>query len=205
MVPSMIGAMDRPNVEGMMAPLSAGLVSPIVDIRFVAEGCELPRGEQGEIELRSVVCTPGYWEKPEANRQLFTEDGWMRTGDVGLIDGDGFLYITGRTKELVIRGGENIYPGEIENVAYRHEAVQEVVVFGVDDPLMGEELALVCFLRPGAALDAAGLRRHLSERLAAYKVPKHIAIAKGPLPRNASEKLHKLNVKAAFLAGQYAD
>jgi long-chain acyl-CoA synthetase len=165
----------------------------------------LPVGEQGEIELRSVVCTPGYWEKPEANRQLFTEDGWMRTGDVGLIDGDGFLYITGRTKELVIRGGENIYPGEIENVAYRHEAVQEAVVFGVDDPLMGEELALVCFLRPGAALDADGLRRHLSERLAAYKVPKHIAIAKVPLPRNASDKLHKLNVKAAFLAGQYAD
>jgi long-chain acyl-CoA synthetase len=187
-----------------LSPKSAGVVSPIIDIRFVdGEGRELPPGQQGEIQLRSVVCTPGYWEKPDANAQLFTSDGWLRTGDVGLIDGDGFLHITGRTKELVIRGGENIYPGEIEDVAYRDAAVQEAVVFGVDDPRMGEELALVCYLRPGAALDAATLRAHLGERLASYKVPKYIAFSKTPLPRNASEKLHKLNVKAAFLEGQY--
>jgi len=187
-----------------LAPQSAGLVSPIIQIRFVNEGRVLPSGEQGELELRSVVCTPGYWEKPDANRQLFTEDGWMRTGDVGLIDRDGFLYITGRTKELVIRGGENIFPGEIENVAYRNDAVQEAVVFGIDDANMGEELVLVCYLRPGATLDPAALRQHLAERLAGYKVPKHIVVASDPLPRNASEKLHKLNVKAAFLAGRYA-
>ena len=187
-----------------LSPGSAGVVSPIIDIRFVdGEGRELPPGQQGEIQLRSVVCTPGYWEKPEANAQLFTQDGWMHTGDVGLIDADGFLHITGRTKELVIRGGENIYPGEIEDVAYRHPAVQEAVVFGIDDPRMGEELALVCYLRPGTALDAEVLRAHLGERLAAYKVPKYIAFSKTPLPRNASEKLHKLNVKAGFLEGHY--
>lgn len=187
-----------------LSPKSAGVISPIVEIRFVdGDGKVLEEGQAGEIQLRSVVCTPGYWEKPEANAQLFTADGWMHTGDVGLLDADSFLHITGRIKEIVIRGGENIFPGEIEDAAYRHEAVQEAVVFGVDDPDMGEELAMVCYPRPGATLDAHALRRFLDEQLAGYKVPKFITIAPAPLPRNASEKLHKLNVRMGFLAGQY--
>lgn len=187
-----------------LSPNSAGVVSPIMQIRFVdADGTVLPQGQQGEIQLKGITCTPGYWEKPDANRQTFTEDGWMRTGDVGLIDSDGFLHITGRIKEIVIRGGENIYPGEIEGVAYRHDAIREVVVFGVDDPTMGEELAMVCFCHPGASLEVTQLREHLGQHLAGYKVPKYIAFSAEPLPRNASEKLHKLNVKERFLNGLY--
>ncbi|HMV71685.1 MAG TPA: class I adenylate-forming enzyme family protein [Pseudomonadales bacterium] len=187
-----------------LAPASAGIVSPIIEMRLVADdGRVLDQGKAGEIQLRSVLCTPGYWQKPEADAKLFTSDGWMHTGDVGLIDASGFLYITGRIKEIVIRGGENIFPGEVEDAAYHNEAVQEAVVFGVDDPHMGEELAMVCYPRPGTALDASQLRRFLDERLAGYKVPKYIAIAGAPLPRNASEKLHKLNVKAGFLEGRY--
>jgi long-chain acyl-CoA synthetase len=185
-------------------PNSSGVVSPIMQIRFVdSEGRVLPSGEQGEIQFKSVLCMPGYWEKPDANRQVFTEDGWLRSGDIGMLDRDGFMHITGRIKEIVIRGGENIYPGEIENIAYRHDAIQEVVVFGVNDPEMGEALALVCYLRQGSTLDAIQLRQFLGERLAGYKVPKYIAFSAQPLPRNASEKLHKLNVKATFLDGEY--
>ncbi len=187
-----------------LAPSSAGVVSPIIEIRFAgSDGRVLGQGEAGEIQLRSVLCTPGYWQKPQADAQLFAGDGWMRTGDVGLIGSDGFLYITGRIKEIVIRGGENIFPGEVENAAYHHEAVQEAVVFGVDDPDMGEELALVYYPRPGSVLEPLQLRHFLGERLAGYKVPRYIAVAGVPLPRNASEKLHKLNVRAGFLEGRY--
>lgn len=186
-----------------LKPNSAGIPSPIMAFRFAAaDDTLLAEGEQGEIQLRGITCTPGYWEKPEANAKTFTADGWLRTGDVGMIDADGFLHITGRIKEIVIRGGENIYPGEIENTAYRHEAAQEVVVFGVDDADMGEELAMVCYLRPGFSLDEPALRSFLGQHLAGYKVPKHIRFAARPLPRNASEKLHKLKVREMFLNGE---
>ncbi|PLW68949.1 class I adenylate-forming enzyme family protein [Pseudohalioglobus lutimaris] len=181
-------------------PDSAGVISPIVDVRFMlADGTESAPGEPGEIQLRSICCTPGYWEKPEANRETFTEDGWMKTGDIGLLDEDGFLHITGRIKEIVIRGGENIYPGEIEQIAYELPEVREVVVFGEPDQSMGEELVMVIYATPGSDLGEAQLREHLSTRLAGYKVPRTIAFWDHPLPRNASEKLHKLKVKEAYL------
>ncbi len=181
-------------------PDAAGIVSPIMDFRFRdADGELLPQGEAGAIELRGVTVTPGYWEKPAANAEVLDADGWLKTGDVGLIDGDGFVHITGRTKEIVIRGGENIFPGEIENVAYEHDAVHEVVVFGIPDVAMGEELAMMVYRKPGTALDEAALRAYLSDKLAGYKVPKVIAFSDHPLPRNASEKLHKLKVKEQYL------
>ena len=123
----------------------------------------------------------------------------MKTGDIGLLDEDGFLHITGRIKEIVIRGGENIYPGEIEQIAYELPEVREVVVFGEPDQSMGEELVMVIYVTPGSDLGEAQLREHLSTRLAGYKVPRTIAFWDHPLPRNASEKLHKLKVKEAYL------
>ncbi len=182
-------------------PDAAGVPSPIMEFRFVApDGEVLPEGEAGEIEMRGICITTGYWEKPEANAATFDADGWMKTGDVGMLDEDGFLHITGRIKELVIRGGENIFPGEIEQAAYELPAVREVVVFGEPDDAMGEELVMVAYPAPGEQLDEASLRAFLEERLAAYKVPRTILISSEPLPRNASEKLHKLKVKEAYLA-----
>jgi long-chain acyl-CoA synthetase len=163
----------------------------------------LPVGQEGEVQMHSIVLTSGYWEKPEANRQVFTADGYLRTGDVGKLDDEGYLHITGRIKELVIRGGENIYPGEIEQAAYKHPGVQEVVVFGVDDETMGEELGLVCFVKPNTSLTEAELRKTLSQHLATYKVPKYIGFSAEPLPRNASEKLHKLRVSEMYKKGAY--
>lgn len=181
-------------------PDAAGVVSPIIETRFVApDGTILPDGEAGEMEVRGICITPGYWEKPEANAATFNTEGWMKTGDVALLDEDDYLHITGRIKEIVIRGGENIYPGEIEQAAYEMPAVREVVVFGEPDDAMGEELVMVAHPAPEEILDAESLRAFLSDRLAGYKVPRVIEISAAPLPRNASEKLHKLKVREAYL------
>jgi acyl-CoA synthetase (AMP-forming)/AMP-acid ligase II len=181
-------------------PDAAGIISPIMDMRFVApDGTVLAPGEAGEIEMCGACVTSGYWEKPEANAGTFDDDGWMKTGDVGLLDEDDYLHITGRIKEIVIRGGENIYPGEIEQAAYELPAVREVVVFGEPDEAMGEELVMVAHPAPGDELEEDSLRAFLKERLAGYKVPRVIEISATALPRNASEKLHKLKVKEAYL------
>ncbi len=179
-----------------LAPDSAGVRSPICEIRVVDEQDRvLPYGSEGELEFRGVTMTPGYWEKPEANAAVF-HDGWLKTGDIGRFAENNYLYITGRKKEIVIRGGENIFPGEIEDVAYRLPAVHEAVVFGVPDDAMGEELVMVAF---GEKLDEGELRQHLADNLAAYKVPKTIRVQEQPLPKGATGKLFKRQLKDDYL------
>jgi long-chain acyl-CoA synthetase len=184
-----------------LKPMAAGIVSPIIDLRVVGvQGNALPSEQDGEIQLRGVTITPGYWQRDDLTQEAFTPDGWLRTGDLGNIDDDGFLHITGRIKEIVIRGGENIAPIEIENVAYRHPSVKEVAVFGVPDDLMGEELAMVCHRQPGSALTEDELRQHMLNALPTFKVPKYLALTDKPLPRNASEKIHRLALRDGFVA-----
>ena len=184
-----------------LKPMAAGIISPIIDLRAVdSAGNVLPSGSEGEIQLRGVTITPGYWQRDDLTEEAFTPDGWLRTGDLGSVDADGFLHITGRIKEIVIRGGENIAPAEIENVAYRHSSVKEVAVFGVPDDAMGEELAMVCHPQPGSALTEDELRAHLLNGLPAFKVPKYVALTDEPLPRNASEKIHRLALRNGFVA-----
>jgi long-chain acyl-CoA synthetase len=184
-----------------LKPMAAGIISPIIDLRAVdSAGNVLPSGQDGEIQLRGVTVTPGYWQRDDLTQEAFTHDGWLRTGDLGHVDDDGFLHITGRIKEIVIRGGENIAPIEIENVAYRHPSVKEVAVFGVPDDLMGEELAMVCHPQPGSSLTEDELRAHLSDSLPTFKVPKYLALSDEPLPRNASEKIHRLALRNSFVA-----
>jgi len=184
-----------------LKPMAAGIISPIIDLRTVdSAGNVLPSGSEGEIQLRGVTVTPGYWQRDDLTKEAFTPDGWLRTGDLGNIDDDGFLHITGRIKEIVIRGGENIAPIEIENVAYRYPSVKEVAVFGVPDDLMGEELAMVCHPQPGSTLTEDELRAHLLDALPTFKVPKYLALTGEPLPRNASEKIHRLALRNSFVA-----
>jgi long-chain acyl-CoA synthetase len=184
-----------------LKPMAAGIVSPIIELRVVdLEGNALPAEQDGEIQLRGVTITPGYWQRDDLTQEAFTPDGWLRTGDLGNIDDDGFLHITGRIKEIVIRGGENIAPIEIENVAYRHPSVKEVAVFGVPDDAMGEELAMVCHPQPGAGLTEDEVRRHLINALPNFKVPKYLVLTDEPLPRNASEKIHRLALRNSFVA-----
>lgn len=181
-------------------PRSSGVKSPIMDLRFVdPSGAVLSDGEVGEIEMRGITVTPGYWHKPEANAQIFSSDGWMKSGDLGYIDDDNYLYITGRIKEIVIRGGENIFPGDTEQACYQIDGVQECVVFGVPDEKLGEELVAVIY-RTKTTLDEAALRTALADKLAAYKIPKFIEFREMPLPRGATEKLDKRGIREQYLA-----
>jgi long-chain acyl-CoA synthetase len=185
-----------------LKPLASGIASPIVDIRAVdAAGTVSPSPSDGELQMRGITVSPGYWQLNELTQEAFSADGWFRTGDVGHVDDDGFVHITGRIKEIVIRGGENIAPIEIENAAYRHPDVKEVAVFGVPDDAMGEELAMVCYPQPDATLTEDKLRCLLRETLPAFKVPKYITLSPCPLPRNASEKIHRLALRRSFMKG----
>jgi long-chain acyl-CoA synthetase len=191
-------AMSGPVFD--LKPFAAGIISPIIELRVVdRRGRALAAGAEGEVQLRGVTVTPGYSRLADLTRGAFTDDGFLRTGDLGHVD-DGYLFITGRLKEIVIRGGENISPVEIENVAYRHPGAKEVAVFGVSDDVMGEELAMVCHRQPGSTLTHTELRTHLQTVLPVFKVPKYIVVTDVPLPRNASEKLHHRALRETFVA-----
>jgi long-chain acyl-CoA synthetase len=182
-------------------PGSAGRVVPAVtDIAILdEENCELPTGERGEVCLRTPANVRGYWNKPEATAQAF-RDGWFHTGDIGYLDEDGFLFIVDRMKEIIIRGGENISCIEVEAALYQHPDVAEAAVFGVPDERLGETVACVLVLREGAALDAAALREFLAAHIAAFKIPEHLRFADAALPRIASGKIFKRQLKADLVA-----
>jgi len=181
-------------------PGSAGLPHPIVDIRICdEEGEELAAGQTGEIWVRSPSNIREYWRRPDANATEF-RDGWLKTGDIGFIDPEGFLYLADRAKDMIIRGGENIYPVEIENQLLELPAVKEVAVLGLPHERWGEEVAAVIHLHPGQALDETQLLDFARARLAAYKVPGRVFFTDQPLPRNATNKVLKRELKARLLA-----
>ena len=178
---------------------TAGFPHPVVDIRICDENeVELPQGQTGEIWVRSVTNIVEYWHRPEANASDF-RDGWLKTGDIGYLDEDGFLFLADRAKDMIIRGGENIYPIEIENELLEHEAVKEVAAVGLPDERLGEEVAAVVHLHEGASLTEQELIEFARSRLAAYKVPSRVFIWDKELPRNATNKLLKREIKAALL------
>jgi len=181
-------------------PTSAGRVLPIVKMRVTdPEGRPLPPGETGEIWFRGANLIRGYWNKPEATAETIV-DGWLRSGDIGRIDEEGFIYVSDRAKDMVLRAGENIYCAEVEAVVYEHPAVYEAAAFGVPHPRLGEELALAVVPRPGASIDPDDLRRHVAAHLAAFKVPTYVEIYREQLPRNASGKILKRTIRDELAA-----
>jgi acyl-CoA synthetase (AMP-forming)/AMP-acid ligase II len=176
---------------------SAGFPHPIVEIRICDEtGGRLPDTETGEIWVRSVANIREYWHRPEANAEDF-RDGWFRTGDIGYLDQEGFLYLADRAKDMIIRGGENIYPVEIENELIEHEAVKEVAAIGLPHERFGEEVAVVVHLH--GALSEGELIDFAKSRLAPYKVPSRVLFTDAPLPRNAANKLLKPAIRKSAL------
>ena len=181
-------------------PGSAGFPHPIVDIQICDDnGDALPEGQTGEIWVRSCSNIREYWHRPEVNAEEF-RDGWLKTGDIGYLDDDGFLFLADRAKDMIIRGGENIYPIEIENELLELDAVKEVAAIGLPHERLGEEVAVVVHLHRGQSLDEAALLAFARDRLAGYKVPTRVFFSEQALPRNATNKILKRELKTGILA-----
>ena len=181
-------------------PTSTGRVVPVVDLRVTGDdGRELPVGEVGEIWFRGPNLIRGYWNKPQATAETIA-DGWLRSGDIGRIDEEGFVFVQDRAKDMVIRGGENVYCAEVEAALYEHPDVYEAAVFGLPHERLGEEVAAAVWPRPGRTIDPDDLRRVVGARLASFKVPSYIEIYAEQLPRNASGKILKRQIREAILA-----
>jgi long-chain acyl-CoA synthetase len=180
-------------------PDSVGAPVPVCDLRIVGEdGQDLPPRERGEIWIKGPNVIPGYWRRPEATEKTF-EGGWLRSGDVGYLDEEGFLFIVDRLKDIIIRGGENVSSAEVEAALFEHPAVLEAAVIGVPHQKLGEEVGAIIRLQPGAAATAAELEAHARTRVAGFKAPTRFWFREEPFPRNASGKIMKRDLKAEAL------
>ncbi|GGN22462.1 long-chain-fatty-acid--CoA ligase [Streptomyces fuscichromogenes] len=182
------GSFNSPDRGPRTGSVGPALPGTAVEIRDPA-GEVLPPGQVGEVYLAGPHLMKGYWNRPEATAADLP-GGWLKTGDLGRLDEDGFLYIVDRLKDLVIRGGYNVYPREVEEVLYGHPDIVEAAVIGVPDPHYGEEVAAVVTLRPGATLTTEELRAWTKERLSAYKVP-HLVRFVDALPKGSTGKILK--------------
>lgn len=188
--------MDRAGAAAKIG--SVGKPRLLTEVRLVdGAGRDVAAGEQGEILFRGPGVTPGYFGNPGATQAAFTADGWLKSGDVGRRDADGYYFIVDRIKDMYISGGENVYPAEVEAVLDGHPAVLEAIVVGVADARWGEVGHAFVRLRPGASLDEPALRAYLRERLAAYKVPRDISVVE-EFPRTAAGKVQKHVLKAGL-------
>ena len=181
-------------------PASTGRAqTPFAELAILGDGDRhLPPNERGEIAIRSAANIKCYWGNPEATAAAFTGDGYFKTGDVGYVDGDGYLFIVDRKKDIIIRGGENISAAEVEAALYACEGVAEAAVFGVADDRLGEIPVAVLHRREGSSLTEEDLRAFLSGRLATFKVPAKMEFSDQPLPRLGTGKIDRLAIKRQF-------
>jgi fatty-acyl-CoA synthase len=179
---------------------TVGRVQPHLEVKIVDEaGRIVPRGEKGELCTRGYSVMIGYWDDPERTAEAIDTGRWMHTGDLATLDADGCGNIVGRIKDLVIRGGENVYPREIEEYLYRHEAISDVQVIGVPDPKYGEELCAWIVLKPGAELTPEAVRDFCQGQIAHYKIPRHIRFVEG-FPTTVTGKVQKFAMREAMIA-----
>ena len=185
-------------------PESAGPAMPVFDVRIVDDnGNDVPAGGTGELWVKGAHVIRGYLNRPDATAETIT-DGWLHTGDIARLDEDNFIFIVDRKKDMVLRGGENVYCAEVEAAIFDHEAVAETSVFGVPDDRLGEEVGAAVVLKPGQHLEAEALRAHLASRLAKHKIPRYLWFRTEALPRNASGKFLKRELREQLDPGAAA-
>ena len=189
---SPVASFNHPGRE--RKPGSIGTPIRGVEMRVVdASGAEVPQGEVGEIAIRGHNIMKGYLNRPDATAEAVSADGWFRTGDIGRVDEDGYYYIVDRKKDLIIRGGYNIYPREIEEVLYEHPEVAEAAVVGIPHPELGEEVGAAVALKPGATVTTDELRSYVKSQVAAYKYPRRVWIVDA-LPKGPTGKILKKEI-----------
>jgi long-chain acyl-CoA synthetase len=181
---------DRERKPGSIGTPIEGVEMQVWD----DDGEELPQGEVGEIVIRGHNVMKGYWQHPEATGEAITEDGWFHTGDMARVDEDGYFFIVDRKKDLIIRGGYNVYPREIEEVLYEHPAIQEAAVVGVPDEALGEEVGAAVVLKKGESLDTDELKAYVKDQVAAYKYPRKIWF-EDELPKGPTGKILKREIE----------
>ncbi len=183
----------------LMKPESCGPLVPNVDGKVIDDlGNDLPQGERGQLLVKGPIVIKGYINRPEATAEAI-QDGWFNTGDIAFIDDDGFVHIVDRAKDMVLRGGENVYCSEVETVIYTHPAIAEAAVFGIPDDRLGEDVAAAVVLRPDASLTADELREYLAPLMAKHKIPGNIWFRTEPLPQNANGKFLKRQLRDEYV------
>lgn len=185
-----------------LKPASCGRPVPVLDVKLVDDlGIDIEPNPDvlGQLCVRGPIVVKGYLNRPDATADAI-RDGWFNTGDIARIDDEGYVFIVDRAKDVVLRGGENVYCSEVETAIYEHPAVAEAVVFGIPDERLGEVVATAIVLHPGAPLDEAGLTEFLAERIAKFKIPSRVWFRDEPLPVNASGKFLKRELRDALLA-----
>ncbi len=193
-------ALATPQAEQRLR--AAGRALPWVELRIVdAHGAELPRGTVGELVTRSAANMAGYWQKPQETARTIAPSGWLHTGDAGYMDADGYVFIHDRVKDMIITGGENVYPAEVESALAEHPAIAEVAVIGVPDARWGEAVKAIVVLRPDEAVSAEDLIAWSRTRIAGFKAPGSVDFAQA-LPRNASGKLLKRVLREPYWKGE---
>lgn len=186
------------GLDYLLKPDSAGAPVPVCDIRVVDDdGNDVRRGEIGELWIKGPNVVKGYWNKPEATNESFTE-GWLHSGDLVREDDEGFLFVLDRAKDMLIRGGENIYSVEVEDALFAHPSVMDAAVVGIPHKVLGEEVGAIVQITPGKEVSAEVLKTHVSKRLAAFKVPVIIESQADPIERNANGKIIKAPLRERF-------
>jgi acyl-CoA synthetase (AMP-forming)/AMP-acid ligase II len=181
---------------------SAGRPTSVSDVRLVDEqGEECPLGTSGEIVVKGPHAMIGYWKKPEETAKAL-RDGWVYTGDAGIFDADGYLYIVDRVKDMVVTGGENVFTTEVENAVISHEAVFDVAVIGIPHEEWGEAVHAIVILQPGQNASEAALIEHCRAQIAGYKLPKTISFREQPMPLSGAGKVLKTELRKPFWEGR---
>ena len=189
--------------EGNQRMRGAGKPMPGVELRIVdADGNVLGPNQTGEIETRSAANMVGYWKQPDTTSQTVASNGWLKTGDAGYLDEDGYLYIQDRIKDMICSGAENVYPAEVESAIFGHPAIQEVAVVGVPDEKWGEAVKAIVVLKPGQTASADDIIAFARTRIAGFKAPKSVDFVEGMLPRGPSGKILRRALREPYWAGR---